>query len=127
MIRLQTRIELKFLNSCFERILLLKLDKQLRVEQFEATVSQSTVTSPPSETWGGRSAGRRQSASIVGGGGEVYRAHCGGRQRTWGRHRQGPALVPADAEEDFEDIVDEALRRLLDGFRSSSQPGRMCS
>ena len=31
----------------FERILLLKLDKQLLVEQFEATVSQSTVPSPP--------------------------------------------------------------------------------
>ena len=32
--------------SCFELILLLKLDKQFPVEQFEATVSQSTVPSP---------------------------------------------------------------------------------
>ena len=31
----------------FEFILLLKLDKQLPVEQFEATVSQSAVPSPP--------------------------------------------------------------------------------
>ena len=31
----------------FELILLLKLNKQLPVEQFEATVSQSTVPSPP--------------------------------------------------------------------------------
>ena len=31
----------------FELILLLKLDKQFPVEQFEATVSQSTVPSPP--------------------------------------------------------------------------------
>ena len=31
----------------FELILLLKYDKQLPVEQFEATVSQSTVPSPP--------------------------------------------------------------------------------
>ena len=31
----------------FELILLLKLDKQLPVEQFEATVSQSAVPSPP--------------------------------------------------------------------------------
>ena len=31
----------------FEPILLLKLDKQLPVEQFEATVSESTVPSPP--------------------------------------------------------------------------------
>ena len=32
----------------FEFILLSKLDKQFPVEQFEATVSQSTVSSPPS-------------------------------------------------------------------------------
>ena len=31
-----------------ELVLLLKLDKQLPVEQFEATVYQSTVPSPPS-------------------------------------------------------------------------------
>ena len=31
----------------FELILLLKLGKQFPVEQFEATVSQSTVPSPP--------------------------------------------------------------------------------
>ena len=31
----------------FELILLLKLDKQFPVEQFEATASQSTVPSPP--------------------------------------------------------------------------------
>ena len=31
----------------FELILSLKLDKQFPVEQFEATVSQSTVPSPP--------------------------------------------------------------------------------
>ena len=40
-------IELKFLNSSFEIILLLNSDKQFPVEQFEATVSQSTVPSPP--------------------------------------------------------------------------------
>ena len=34
----------------FEPILLLKLDKQSPVEQFEATVSQSTVPFPPSES-----------------------------------------------------------------------------
>ena len=32
----------------FELLLLLKLDKQFPVEQFEAAVSQSTVPSPPS-------------------------------------------------------------------------------
>ena len=32
----------------FELVLLLKLDKRLPVEQFEATVSQSTAPSPPS-------------------------------------------------------------------------------
>ena len=31
----------------FELVLLLKLDKQLPIERFEATVSQSTVPSPP--------------------------------------------------------------------------------
>ena len=56
MIRLETIIELKFLNSyfsssnfsirAFRLILLLKLDEQLPVEQFEATVSQSTVPCP---------------------------------------------------------------------------------
>ena len=34
----------------FELILLLKLDKQFSVERFEATVSQSTVPSPPPNT-----------------------------------------------------------------------------
>ena len=33
--------------ECFELILVLKLDKQFPAEQFEATVSQSTVPSPP--------------------------------------------------------------------------------
>ena len=60
MIRLETLIELKFLNSSFsssntqcelfELILLSKLDKQLPVEQFErfeSAVSQSAVPSPP--------------------------------------------------------------------------------
>ena len=40
------RFELFELNF-FELILLLKLDKHLPVEQFEAAVSQSTVPSPP--------------------------------------------------------------------------------
>ena len=35
----------------FELILLLKSDKRLPVEQFEATVAQSTVPSPPSYLW----------------------------------------------------------------------------
>ena len=35
----------------FELILLLKLDRQLPVEQFEAAVSQSTVPSPPPYRW----------------------------------------------------------------------------
>ena len=35
------------LFELFELIPLLKLDKQLSIEQFEATVSQSTVPSPP--------------------------------------------------------------------------------
>ena len=49
MTRLETLIELKFLNSrCFELVLLLKLNKQFPVEQVEATVSQSTLPSPPS-------------------------------------------------------------------------------
>ena len=47
MIRLETLIELKFLNSSSSSFLLLKLDTQLLVEQFEATASQSTVPSPP--------------------------------------------------------------------------------
>ena len=67
MIRLETLIELRFLHSSFsssdfsirafraqisqfelfELVLLLKLDKQFTVEQFEATVSQSTGPSPP--------------------------------------------------------------------------------
>ena len=49
MIQLETLIELKFLSQfeLFELILLLKSDKQFPVEQFEATVSQSTVPSPP--------------------------------------------------------------------------------
>ena len=34
----------------FERILLLKSDKQFPAEQFEAVVSQSTVPSPPPRT-----------------------------------------------------------------------------
>ena len=39
MIRLETLIQLKYLNSSFSSlILLLKLGKQLPVEQFEATV-----------------------------------------------------------------------------------------
>ena len=37
-----------FQFELFELILLLKLDKRLPVEQFEATVSQSTVPCPPS-------------------------------------------------------------------------------
>ena len=56
-IRLETLIELTFLNSSFsnsnlyqfdlfELILLLKLDKQFPVGQFEATVSQSAVPPP---------------------------------------------------------------------------------
>ena len=41
------RIELTFISSSFSSlILLLKLDRQLPVEQFEATVPQSTVPSP---------------------------------------------------------------------------------
>ena len=48
MIRLEALIELEYLNSSFsELILLSKLDKQFLVERFEATVSQSTVPSPP--------------------------------------------------------------------------------
>ena len=48
MILLETLIELKLFNSSFvEPILLLKIDEQLPVEQFEATVFQSTVPSPP--------------------------------------------------------------------------------
>ena len=47
-IRSETLIELKFLDSSFfELVLLPKLDKRLPAEQFEATVSQSTVPSPP--------------------------------------------------------------------------------
>ena len=48
MIRLETLIELKSLDSSFyELVLLLKFDKQLPVERFEAAVSQSAVPSPP--------------------------------------------------------------------------------
>ena len=48
MIRLETLIELKFINSsCSNLSLLLELAKQFPVEQFEATVSQSRVPSPP--------------------------------------------------------------------------------
>ena len=46
MIQLETLVELICLQfEFFELILLLKLDKQFPVEQFEATVSQSTVPS----------------------------------------------------------------------------------
>ena len=46
--RLETLIELRFLNSSLsELILLFKLDKRFPVEQFEATVSQSIVRSVP--------------------------------------------------------------------------------
>ena len=47
MICLETLIELRFLNSSvLELIHLLKLNKKLPVEQFEATASQSTVLPP---------------------------------------------------------------------------------
>ena len=42
----------------FELVLLLKLDKQFPVEQFDATVSQSTVPSPPLRPSSGRAAPR---------------------------------------------------------------------
>jgi hypothetical protein len=45
MILLETLIELKFLE-CLEDVLLLRSDKELHVEQLEATVSQSAVPSP---------------------------------------------------------------------------------
>ena len=49
MIRLETLIELKFLDSSFffGVLLVLKSDKQSSIEQFEPTVSQSTVSSLP--------------------------------------------------------------------------------
>ena len=48
MMRLETLIQLKFLNSSFSSLSsLLKLNKQFPVEQFEAAVSQSAVPSPP--------------------------------------------------------------------------------
>ena len=43
MIRLDTLIELKSQFEPFELVLFLKLDKRFPVEQFEATVSKSTV------------------------------------------------------------------------------------
>ena len=47
MIRLETRIALKLLNSSISSFtLLLKLYKQFSIEQFEPTASQSTVPSP---------------------------------------------------------------------------------
>ena len=47
-IRLETLIELKFVSSkLFELILLLNLDKQFSIEQFEPTVSRSALPSPP--------------------------------------------------------------------------------
>ena len=47
--RLETLTELTFLNSSFSSLssYILKFDKQLPLEQFEATSSQSTVLSPP--------------------------------------------------------------------------------
>ena len=48
MMRLETLIELKYSQfELFEFIPLLNLDKLFPVEQFEATVSQSTAPSPP--------------------------------------------------------------------------------
>ena len=48
-IGLETLIELAINQfELFELILLLKLDKRLPVEQFQAAVSPSTVPSPPS-------------------------------------------------------------------------------
>ena len=44
---LRELFELKFSIRAFEFILLLNLDKQLPVEQFKATVSQSTAPLPP--------------------------------------------------------------------------------
>ena len=47
MIRLETLIELKFLNSSFSNCFLLsELDNELSVERFEPTVSHSAVSSP---------------------------------------------------------------------------------
>ena len=45
-IRLETLIELKFINSTFRAYLLFRLDKRFSVEQFEATIPQSAVSSP---------------------------------------------------------------------------------
>ena len=48
MIRLETLIEHKLINSSFSSLpFLLKSDNQFPVEQVEATVSQSTESSPP--------------------------------------------------------------------------------
>ena len=64
MIRLQPRIEITNFSirafraqtdqfELFELILLLKLDKQFPVEQFEAAASQSAVPYPPlADPWG---------------------------------------------------------------------------
>ena len=49
----------------FEFILFLKLDKQLPVEPFEATVSQSTVASPPSQSWCGNRGAPETSTAIL--------------------------------------------------------------
>ena len=51
MIRLEILTELKFLNSGFSSfsLILLKVDKHFSIEQFEPTVSQSAVPSPPLE------------------------------------------------------------------------------
>ena len=46
--RLETLIELKFINSIVSSCCcILKLDQQFSIEQFEPTASQSTVSSPP--------------------------------------------------------------------------------
>ena len=73
--RSETLIELKFLNSSFcELILLLKLDKQFPVEQFEATDSQSTASSR-------LGAGRQDRADHGSPRGPGRRAGLQGRQR----------------------------------------------
>ena len=86
--RLDTLIELKFVQLyVFELIPLLKLDEQLPVEQFEVTVSQSTVPSPPLSILARNPPGAGHNGAAGGGGGQ--RGFKGGKNGKKGRTGAG--------------------------------------
>ena len=72
-----------------ELSLLLKLDKQLPVKRFEATVSQPTVSSPPLHCFGGgvpAAAGRHEASVPLSPSREASPPWQQGRPRPWGKN-----------------------------------------